>query len=83
MQGLIYVNGNVLTSKQIARIGTREIELIAGDWNGFVGIGKEKMSGSASEKQLEGSVDEFYVFPCVLESGDVKKVKGFCDRHGK
>ena len=41
------------------------------------------MSGSASDKQLEGSVDEFYVFPCILESTDVKKVKGFCDRHGE
>ena len=51
-QGLIYVNGNVLTSKQIVRIGAREIELIAGDWNGFVGIGIQYISLPASRMFL-------------------------------
>ena len=29
-----------------------------------------------------GSLDEFYLFPCVLNADDIKKIKEFCGFYG-
>ena len=59
----------------------REVELFPGDWDGFMGIGKEKLN--SNDKQLIGGVDEFYLFPCELSASNVKIIKDSCSRFGK
>ena len=75
------MDGHLLDTDKIPTVIPREIELLAADWDGFVGIGKEK--SDSSDKQLMGAVDEFYLFPCVLDVAHIKRLKDFCDRHGK
>ena len=59
-------------------ISAHEVDLLPGDWNGYVGIGKDK---PGSSKQLTGSIDEFYLFPGALDADDIISLKGFCGRY--
>lgn len=78
---MIYINGKPLEANKIQSTKDRQSELLPGDWDGFVAIGKEKLN--SIDKQLAGGVDEFYMFPCVLQEGDIEKIKDFCSRYGK
>ncbi|XP_057304151.1 uncharacterized protein LOC130641387 isoform X2 [Hydractinia symbiolongicarpus] len=78
-KAVIYINGKPLEANKIQSTKDRQSELLPGDWDGFVAIGKEKLN--SIDKQLAGGVDEFYMFPCVLQEGDIEKIKDFCSRY--
>ena len=51
------------------------------DWGGLVALGYD--DEKTPKYQALGLIDEFYIFPCVLTTDDIAKIKDFCGEYGK
>lgn len=67
-------------NKYIQKVVGENVQLLPGDWGGYAAIGKERQDGG---KQLMGSIDEPYIFSCVLPATDILELKDKCSRYGK
>ena len=69
----IYVNGTRLT--KFKRFDPTQDNLLSNDWSELAVIGRLDYGTVRSTRKLEGSIDEFYIYPCALTAKQVKELK--------
>ena len=69
----IYVNGTRLT--EFRRFDPTQDNLLSNDWSELAVIGRLDYGTVRSTRKLEGSIDEFYIYPCALTAKQIKDLK--------
>lgn len=69
----IYVNGTRLTT--FNRFDPTQDNLLSNDWSELAVIGRLDYGTVRSTRHLEGSMDEFYVYPCALSAKQILELK--------
>ena len=69
----IYVNGTRLV--EFKRFDPTQDNLLSNDWSELAVIGRLDYGTVRSTRKLEGSIDEFYIFPCALTAKQIKELK--------
>lgn len=69
----IYVNGTRLT--KVMRFDPTQDNLLSNDWSELAVIGRLDYGTVRSTRKLEGSIDEFYIYPCALSAKQILELK--------
>ena len=81
MQYTTYIDGVPLKASDYQEVKTDGPKFFSMDWGGLVALGYD--DEKTPKYQALGLIDEFYIFPCVLTTDDIAKIKDFCGEYGK
>ena len=70
-----------MADDQYVKIETNGSDVFSMDWGGLVALGTDDASRPVN--LLIGSLDEFYLFPCVLSAAEIARLKSICGDFGR
>lgn len=72
-EAVIYVNGSRLT--QFMEADPAQDNALSNDWSELAAIGRLGYGTTRSTRRLQGTMDEFYIYPCALSAAQVSALK--------